>query len=102
LSDFYSYGSKELNYLGSSQSNSLFNNYSINYLVNYDDKNKSLTSNKNFTIYQGHHGDISAINSNLIFPSTSFIEKNSLYLNFLGSIQKTKKVLFNVGNSRDD
>jgi predicted molibdopterin-dependent oxidoreductase YjgC len=25
-----------------------------------------------------------------------------LYLNFLGSIQKTKKVLFNVGNSRDD
>jgi NADH-quinone oxidoreductase chain G len=103
LSDFHSYGSKELNFLGSAQSYSLLdNNYSINYLVNYDDKNKLLNSKKNFTIYQGHHGDISAINSNLIFPSTSFIEKNSLYLNFLGTVQKTKKVLFNVGNSRDD
>lgn len=95
-----SYASKELNYCGFDSS---LNSYSINYLVNYDDKIKFVdVIGKSFSIYQGHHGDVSALCSNLILPSTSFIEKNSLYLNFLGILQKTKKVLFNVGNSRDD
>jgi NADH dehydrogenase/NADH:ubiquinone oxidoreductase subunit G len=53
-------------------------------------------------VYQGHHGDISATLSNVVLPSTSFIEKNSLYGNILGMVQKTKKVLFSVGDSRDD
>lgn len=100
ISDFQSYGSKELNYFGSN--NNPENNYFISYLVNYDNHDKQFHHNAGFTIYQGHHGDISAPHSNLILPSTSFIEKNSFYLNLFGMFQKTKKILFNVGNSRDD
>jgi NADH-quinone oxidoreductase subunit G len=75
-------------------------NHNINYLVSYDEIGFKKFSD--FTIYQGHHGDISASLANLILPSTSFIEKSSFYLNFGGILQKTKKVLFNAGNSRDD
>jgi NADH-quinone oxidoreductase subunit G len=53
-------------------------------------------------VYQGHHGDINASISNLILPTTAFIEKNSTYSNVLGIVQKTKKALFSPGNSRDD
>ncbi len=92
-----SFSSKEIA-LNSKQS-TLSSNYSINYLVNYDEPD---VKGSGFNIYQGHHGDYSASIANLIFPSTSFIEKSSLYLNFSGILQKTKKVLFSVGNSRDD
>jgi NADH dehydrogenase/NADH:ubiquinone oxidoreductase subunit G len=98
LSDTYTYGASELNYLESDNS---LSNYTVDYLVNYDNRINN-TNNNSFTIYQGHHGDFSAYYSNFILPSTSFIEKNSLYLNFSGLLQKTKKVLFSVGNSRDD
>jgi NADH-quinone oxidoreductase subunit G len=56
----------------------------------------------NFKVYQGHHGDSAANFSNLILPATSFIEKNSSYANILGMVQKTKKILFSPGNSRED
>jgi NADH-quinone oxidoreductase subunit G len=55
-----------------------------------------------FKIYQGHHGDIGSSISNLILPTTAFIEKNSTYSNIFGFVQKTKKALFSPGNARDD
>lgn len=79
----------------------MLTNFSFDLLINYD-KKLHRNSKHSFKIYQGHHGDVNSINSNLIFPSTSFIEKNSFFSNLMCIVQKTKKVLFNPGNSRDD
>lgn len=75
-------------------------NFPVNFILNFD--KVALKNPPTFQIYQGHHGDINAINSNLILPSTSFIEKNTFYSNSLAIVQKTKKIFFSPGNSRDD
>lgn len=89
--------------------NSIFNNsinkniFFIYYLLGFDDINFDFSKIKNnYIIYQGHHGDISVNFSNIILPSTVFIEKNSLYLNLEGIIQKNQKIFNSLGNSRDD
>ena len=69
----------------------------INFLFNYDD-----AVVRGFNVYLGHHGDLNASNSNVILPTSSFVEKNTHHLNVFGIVQKTKKVLFNVGDSRND
>lgn len=91
---------KEFNLSSIHSQNSNLLNFSINFILNFD--KISLSNPCAFHIYQGHHGDINAISSDLILPSTSFIEKNTFYSNSLAIVQKTKKVLFNPGNSRDD
>lgn len=91
---------REFNISSTHSQNSNLLNFSINFILNFD--KVALINPSAFQIYQGHHGDINAINSNLILPSTSFIEKNTFYSNSLAIVQKTKKVLFNPGNSRDD
>lgn len=91
---------KEFNFCSVHSQNNRLLNFPVDFILNFD---KSVISNNSaFKIYQGHHGDINAGTSDLIFPSTSFIEKNSFYANSLAVVQKTKKVLFNPGNSRDD
>lgn len=72
---------------------------SIDYLLNDD---RSIDSKSSFSVYQGHHGDANFNLVNMVLPSTAFIEKNALYCNLYSFVQKTKKVLFNVANSRDD
>lgn len=91
---------REFNLLSNHSQNSNLLNSPINYILNFD--KVGLINHSAFQVYQGHHGDINAINSNLILPSTSFIEKNTFYSNSLAIVQKTKKILFNPGNSRDD
>jgi len=91
---------REFNLSSNHSQNSNLLNSPINYILNFD--KVGLVNPSVFQVYQGHHGDINAINSNLILPSTSFIEKNTFYSNSLAIVQKTKKVLFNPGNSRDD
>ena len=91
---------REFNLSSIHSQNSNLLNFPINFILNFD--KVDLINSSAFQIYQGHHGDINAINSNLILPSTSFIEKNTFYSNSLAVVQKTKKVLFNPGNSRDD
>jgi NADH dehydrogenase (ubiquinone) Fe-S protein 1 len=90
---------QEVGFSGNHVQNSSLIDYPIEWLYNYD---TVLNSKASLRIYQGHHGDVSAVSSNIVLPSTSFIEKSSLYSNVLGMVQKTKKVLFNVGDSRDD
>jgi NADH-quinone oxidoreductase subunit G len=92
---------KELGFLSSHSQNCKLLSFPINWLCNYDSELVGL-SNDSLTIYQGHHGDINASKSSIILPSTAFIEKNSFYSNIFGMVQKTKKILFNAGNSRDD
>lgn len=91
---------KEFNLSSVHSQNSHLLNFPVSFVLNFD--KECLKHSSSFFIYQGHHGDINAFNSNLIFPSTSFIEKNSFYANSLAMVQKTKKVLFSPGNSRDD
>jgi NADH-quinone oxidoreductase subunit G len=91
---------KEFNFSSAHSQNNDLLNFPINFILNFD--KVALANPHAFQIYQGHHGDINAINSDLIFPSTSFIEKNTFYSNSLAVVQKTKRVLFNPGNSRDD
>jgi NADH dehydrogenase (ubiquinone) Fe-S protein 1 len=88
--------------LGANAVDSSNNLHGIDFFFNFD-KIKTFYKNSNsFKVYQGHHGDINASISNLILPTTAFIEKNSTYSNVLGIVQKTKKALFSPGNSRDD
>jgi len=91
-------GVAELSFSNIHNQNKDLLNYSINWLYNYD----HTVNEYGYNVYQGHHGDLNAQNSQVVLPSTSFIEKNSFYANLSGIVQKSKKVLFNVGNSRDD
>jgi NADH dehydrogenase/NADH:ubiquinone oxidoreductase subunit G len=94
------FSAKEFNLSSIHSQNNHLLNFPVNFILNFD--KEGLINTSAFQIYQGHHGDTNASNSNLIFPSTSFVEKNSFYSNSLAIVQKTKKVLFNPGNSRDD
>jgi NADH dehydrogenase (ubiquinone) Fe-S protein 1 len=46
-----------------------------------------------FRIFQGHAGDVTAFSSDVILPGSTFVEKEALYLNLEGKIQKTKFLL---------
>jgi NADH dehydrogenase (ubiquinone) Fe-S protein 1 len=74
-------------------------NFSIDYLFN---EHRGSSNSNGFRIFQGSHGNFLAAGSNIILPSTTFIEKNTLYVNSWNLVQSTKKVLEVSGNSRDD
>ncbi len=61
------------------------------YLLGFDQPLGSITSN--FIVYHGHHGDIGASNANLVLPGVPYSEKDAVYINVEGLVQKTKKVL---------
>lgn len=68
------------------------------FFVNFDDKlnnffNLLKYKNNFFIVYQGHHADELALSADLIFPTCTFFEKNTYYLNLTGNFQKTVKVL---------
>lgn len=94
------FSTKEFNLCTPHAQNSHLLNFPVNFVLNFD--RKITSGSRAFQIYQGHHGDINAACSNLVLPSTSFIEKSSFYSNSLAVVQRTKKVLFSPGNSRDD
>jgi NADH-quinone oxidoreductase subunit G len=57
---------------------------------------------KAFVVYQGHQGSSTAMSSNLILPSASFIEKSSIFVNVEGRYQKTKAALLPPGQAKSD
>ena len=60
------------------------------YLLNYNIdlvENKNIIANKNcFLVYQGHNFDPILSISNIIMPTTTYIEKNGHYINFEGNL----------------
>ena len=76
-----------------SQSNNFLNNSKVYYLYNTNLQKKLKISKDSFIIYQGHHFTKDAQNSNLILPGLTFLEKNGLYINSEGFIQKNEKIL---------
>jgi NADH dehydrogenase (ubiquinone) Fe-S protein 1 len=99
MPDTSSYLLQNFIYYGKNNKNLLLTKNSINYFVN---DNRGFSNKSAFAVYQGHHGDGDLNYMDMVLPSTAFIEKNTLYCNLYGLVQKTKKVIFNVGNSRDD
>jgi len=55
-----------------------------------------------FIVYQGHQGNVSALNADLILPGSAYTEKDSTFLNTEGRAQKTQKVLLAPGKARED
>jgi len=59
---------------------------------------KPITSK--FIIFQGHHGCPNAQNADLILPSTSFVEKTSIYANCEGRYQFSQSCTLPLGKSK--
>nr|DAZ88880.1 TPA_asm: NADH dehydrogenase subunit 11 [Phytophthora multivora] len=75
------------------KSTNLLKNIKLYYLFNTNLQNKLEISKDNFIIYQGHHFTKDAQNSNLILPGLTFLEKNGMYINLEGFIQKNQQIL---------
>nr|YP_008475376.1 NADH dehydrogenase subunit 11 [Achlya hypogyna]AGS55456.1 NADH dehydrogenase subunit 11 [Achlya hypogyna] len=75
------------------------------YLYNTDFiktiKNDIFNEN-NFIIYQGHHFNLDAQKSNIVLPGLTFLEKEGIYLNTEGFIQKNNKILKLKSSQKSD
>ncbi|XP_047315600.1 NADH dehydrogenase [ubiquinone] iron-sulfur protein 1, mitochondrial-like [Impatiens glandulifera] len=72
------------------------------YLMGADDVNLEEIPKDAFVVYQGHHGDQGVYRANVIFPSSSFTEKEGTYENTEGRTQQTVPAVPTVGDARDD
>lgn len=59
------------------------------------------SSNSKFIVFQGHHGCLNAQNADLILPSTSFVEKTSVYGNCEGRYQFSQSSTLPLGKSKN-
>lgn len=60
------------------------------------------TNNKNFIIYQGHTGDITAKEADLILPGSTLLEKNGTLINNEGRVQDLGFCLKPPADARND
>jgi NADH-quinone oxidoreductase chain G len=75
------------------------------YLYNTDfQKNikQNVLKKEDFIIYQGHHFNLDAQKSNLILPGLTFLEKEGIYLNTQGLIQKNNSIIKKKINQKND
>jgi NADH dehydrogenase (ubiquinone) Fe-S protein 1 len=93
-------------------------NPSLCYLVDTDDTNVEnnlqgftkrgsfwdtlLQSTKADIIYQGHHGDISTNNADIILPGAAFSEERSTFVNIEGRAQQSNRVLKSPDSAREN
>ncbi|KAJ6644937.1 NADH-quinone oxidoreductase subunit G [Pseudolycoriella hygida] len=71
------------------------------YLLGSDEIDMSRLKSS-FIVYQGHHGDQGANIADVIFPATSYIEKEAIYVNFEGRAQSTKAATSPLGQAKED
>ncbi len=57
---------------------------------------------KAFVIYQGHHGDQGAHRADVILPGAAYTEKNALYINTEGRIQRSYAAISPPGQAKVD
>jgi NADH-quinone oxidoreductase subunit G len=55
-----------------------------------------------FVIYQGSHGDAGAHNADVILPGAAYTEKDGLYTNFEGRVQRGRRAVFPPGEAKED
>jgi NADH-quinone oxidoreductase subunit G len=55
-----------------------------------------------FVVYQGSHGDAGAHRADVILPGAAYTEKDGLYVNFEGRVQRARRATFPPGEARED
>ena len=55
-----------------------------------------------FTVYMGSHGDAGAEKADVVLPAAAYTEKSGTYINMEGRVQRGEKVVFPVGDARED
>jgi len=69
------------------------------YLLGADNFRHEEIPEDAFVIYQGHTGDEGAYYADLILPTSSYLEKNSTYVNVDGRPQQTRAIVSSPGFS---
>ena len=77
------------------------NDFEFLYLVGEDNFNIS-TSDADFIVYQGHHGNGNANFADLILPSLAFTEKNGIFYNIEGVPREARKAVNFPANAMSD
>ena len=75
-------------------------NFKLIYLLGADEI--KFNNKDKFVIYQGSHGDKGAEIADVVLPGAAYTEKNGLFVNLEGKLQKAYKASFPPGNSRED
>jgi NADH-quinone oxidoreductase subunit G len=55
-----------------------------------------------FVIYLGTHGDAGAHRADLVLPGAAYTEKNGLYVNTEGRVQRAERAVFPKGEAKED
>ena len=55
-----------------------------------------------FIVYQGSHGDAGAHHADVVLPGAAYTEKDGLYVNFEGRVQRGRRAAFPPGEARED
>ena len=55
-----------------------------------------------FVIYAGTHGDAGAHRADIILPGAAYTEKNGLYVNTEGRVQRGERAVYPKGEAKDD
>jgi NADH-quinone oxidoreductase subunit G len=71
------------------------------YLLGADELDNSRLG-KAFVIYQGTHGDAGAARADVILPGSAYTEKDGLYVNFEGRVQRARRATFGPGDAKED
>ena len=70
------------------------------YLLGAD--NFNFDKSDKFIVYQGSHGDKGAEIADIILPGAAYTEKNGLFVNLEGKLQKAYKASYPPGDSKED
>jgi NADH-quinone oxidoreductase subunit G len=71
------------------------------YLLGADEFDTSRLG-RAFVVYQGTHGDAGAHRADVILPGSAYTEKDGLYVNFEGRVQRTRRATFAPGEAKED
>jgi len=71
------------------------------YLLGADEFDTSKLGNA-FVVYQGTHGDAGAHRADVVLPGAAYTEKEGLYANFEGRVQRAKRATFPPGEAKED
>ncbi|HTP77980.1 MAG TPA: NADH-quinone oxidoreductase subunit NuoG [Rhizomicrobium sp.] len=55
-----------------------------------------------FVVYQGSHGDAGAHNADVVLPGAAYTEKEGLYVNIEGRVQRARRATFPPGEAKED
>ncbi|HLY04364.1 MAG TPA: NADH-quinone oxidoreductase subunit NuoG [Rhizomicrobium sp.] len=71
------------------------------YLLGADEFDMGALGNA-FVVYQGTHGDAGAHRADVVLPGAAYTEKDALYTNFEGRVQRAGRATFPPGEAKED